>query len=80
MAKKTIEIEDGKVKRQFTSGWSSSGFINLDPLPKMVKSLVDQKNSMVEYIEALHDKIDKLIEINNLCDICGASNCQSDHK
>ncbi len=80
MAKKTIEIEDGKVKRQFTSGWSNSGFINLDQLPKMVKSLVDQKNSMVEYIEALHDKIDKLIEINNLCDICGTPNCQSDHK
>ena len=77
---KKILVSDGKVERKFTKEWSNSGFINLNQLPKMVESLVEQKNSMVEYIELLHDKLDFLIEKNNLCDLCGMPNCTSDHK
>ena len=77
---KQIRITDGKVDRKFTKEWSNSGFVNLDKLPEMVTSLVAQKNSMVDYIKALHDKLDDLSEINNLCDLCGIANCESDHK
>lgn len=79
---KTIEFENGKVHRRFTEEWKDSGFINLDKLPEMTKVLVDQRKSMMEYIEALHDKIDWILEKNNCCDLptCFTANCTSDHK
>lgn len=70
------------IKRKFTNEWSNSGFINMDKLPDMVSVLVEQRKSMMAYIEALHDKIDKLIIDNNICD-CPShhiAGCTSDHK
>ena len=73
-------ITDGKINRKFTEEWDGSGFINLDKLPEMVGCLVSHKKNMVEYIELLHDLIDRIVDENNLCDNCLISNCGSDHK
>lgn len=73
-------ITDMKVDRKFTEEWDGSGFINLDKLPEMVGCIISHKKNMVEYIEGLHDLIDEIIGINNLCDNCLKSNCNSDHK
>jgi hypothetical protein len=70
------------INRKFTKEWANSGFINMDRLPDMVSSLVDQRKQMIEYIEALHNKIDKLIIDNKICDCpsCHTAYCTSDHK
>ena len=70
------------IKRKFTNEWANSGFINMDKLPDMVASLCEQRKSMIAYIEALHDKIDKLIIDNKICDNpdCHRAGCTSDHK
>jgi archaellum component FlaC len=75
-----IEILDGIVKRKYTEVWKQSSIINYDNLPRMVSAVVDQKNAMIEYIEALHDKIDEMIGKTNWCDICKDVGCTSDHK
>lgn len=77
-----FDYNSGKIKRKFNQEWATSGFINIDKIPDMVKSLVEQRNSMIKYIEELHDKIDNLIEHNNICDCpsCHTAGCTSDHK
>ena len=77
-----FDYNSGLVDRKFTEKWSNSGVINIDKIPLVITSLIEQRKSMVEYIEALHDKIDKLIKDNNICDnpSCHRSNCTSDHK
>jgi DNA-dependent RNA polymerase auxiliary subunit epsilon len=77
-----FNYDNRKIERQFTKEWGNSGFINMDKIPDIVRALVDQRNSMMEYIEALHDKIDKLIIDNNICDCpsCHKAGCTSDHK
>jgi len=76
------DYNSGKIERKFTKEWANSGFINMDKIPDMVRSLVEQRNSMIEYIEALHNKIDDIIEKNNICDNphCHTAGCTSDHK
>ena len=71
-----------KISRKFTAEWSVSGFINMDKLPEMVESVIVQRKQMIAYIELLHDKIDDLIEKNNICDCpsCHRAGCTSDHK
>jgi hypothetical protein len=82
--KKELEFDyDSRlIKRKFTNEWANSGFININKLPEIVQSMCEQRNSMVAYIESLHDKIDKLILDNNICDCasCHIANCKSDHK
>lgn len=77
-----FNMRDNKVERRFTEEWSKSGFINLNKLPELVQVIIDQKANMMLYIEALHDKIDSLIEHNHICNNphCHTANCQSDHK
>lgn len=77
-----FNYNNGKIERKFTKEWSNNGFINMDKIPNMVQSLVDQRNSMIEYIEALHDKIDKIIDDNDICysPDCHRAGCTSDHK
>ena len=72
----------GKIERKFTNEWANSGFFNIEKLPDIVTSLIEQRRSMVAYIEALHDKIDYIIKKNNICDNpnCHTAGCTSDHK
>ena len=72
----------GKIKRSFTKKWANSGFINMEKLPDIITALIGERKIMVEYIEALHDKIDDIITKNNICDVpaCHRANCTSDHK
>jgi hypothetical protein len=76
------DYQSGKIERKFTSEWATSGWFNMEKLPDVVASLVEQRNSMIAYIEALHNKIDDIIEKNNICDnpYCHTANCTSDHK
>lgn len=80
--KLNFDYDSRKIERKFTKEWSESGFINMNKLPDMIQVLIDQRNSMVEYIEQLHDKIDNIIEHNDICDneFCHTANCTSDHK
>lgn len=58
---KTIEYnENGTVNRKFTEAWSRSGLINMDKVSTLVRALETERQSMVEYIEALHNTIDKI--------------------
>lgn len=79
---KIIGFEKGKIERKFTEDWAKSGLFNLEKVPDLVTTLVEQRKSMIEYIEALHDKIDWILERNNCCDMpnCLTANCTSDHK
>lgn len=72
----------GKIDRRFTDDWAKSGFFNMDKLPDIVSTLIEQRKEMVAYIEALHNKIDDIIEKNNICDCpsCHTAGCTSDHK
>lgn len=80
--KKEIEFENGKVDRRFTQEWADSGFIRKEAIPKLVASLVTQQEEMVDYIGALHDKIDWILQKNHCCDVpgCLTAGCTSDHK
>ncbi len=81
MNEKEVEFNsDGFVHRKFTREWASSGIINISRLSDMVASVITSRNEMVEYIEALHNKIDWILEKNNCCDVCFTANCESDHK
>lgn len=83
MSKKvTWEYNTGKVHRKFTEEWSNSGFINMDKIPDLVGSLVTERKNMVEYIEALHNKIDHIMQKNAICpnSDCHTAGCTSDHK
>ncbi len=82
MSKKEIKFNDGLVDRHFTPEWKESGIICMDRVPDLVASLVTHRTEMVDYIEALHDKIDWILKTNNCCDIpsCLTANCTSDHK
>ena len=77
-----FDYDSGKIERRFDKEWSNSGFINMEKIPNMVQVLVDQRKEMIEYIEALHNKIDKLIDDNNICSdpSCHTAGCTSDHK
>lgn len=81
-SEKEVEFEDGKVDRRFTKEWFDSGMIKKDAIPKLVASVVEQQKQMVEYIEALHNKIDWILEKNKCCDMpsCFTAGCTSDHK
>lgn len=80
--KLNFDYNTGKIKRVFTKEWSESGFINMNKLPDMVASLVEQRKSMIEYIDQLHDKIDNLMEHNKICtnQHCHTAFCESEHK
>lgn len=82
MSKKEIEFNynTGKVERKFTPEQFNQGAINMDRLPDLVKSLVEQNKSMREYINSLHDMIDDVFKKNHICIICEVAECQSDHK
>jgi hypothetical protein len=82
MAELEFDYNSRLVKRKFTKEWGNSGFINMDKIPDMVKVLVEQRKEMINYIETLHDKIDKLIIDNKICDCpsCHRAGCTSDHK
>jgi hypothetical protein len=78
-----MEIEfdlKNKVVRKFTPAWSKDSVLNYDNLGRVVNSLVEQRTQMVGYIEMLHDKMDKIIQDNNICEICFRANCRQDHK
>jgi hypothetical protein len=66
------------VKDEYPHG----SIINKDRVPDLVKSLVVQQQSMIEYIELLHDKMDDVFEKNNICNCttCHRANCTSDHQ
>jgi hypothetical protein len=57
----------GKIERKFTAEWHNSGMINVEKIPDMVKSLVESRKAMIEYIELLHNKLDDIIEKNQIC-------------
>lgn len=62
---KEIIINNNKIYRKFTKDWADTGDVGFESMSKLLISLRTQRNSMVDYIEVLHDKIDKLIvEIN----------------
>ena len=67
----------GLIDRKFTKEWSQSGYINMDKVPDVVQSLITQRHSMIDYIELLHDNIDKLIIENNICNCpsCDVDGC-----
>lgn len=77
-----VKFKGGKVDRVFTNKWSESGVINMKKLPQLLASFVEQRQSMIDYIDALHDKIDWILEKNHCCDIssCFRANCTSSHK
>jgi hypothetical protein len=79
---KELNFEDGRIKRRYTEAWLRQGLINMNELPHLIESLVAQRREMVAYIEALHDKIDWILEVNKCCDIpsCFRAGCTSDHK
>lgn len=76
------DYNTGKVKRSFTNEWANSGWFNMEKLPDVVTALIEQRKSMIEYIEALHNKMDDLMEKNRICDNphCHTAGCTSDHK
>ncbi len=76
------DYNSGKIKRNFTNEWANSGWFNMEKLPDVVTALIEQRKSMVAYIEALHNKMDDLMEKNNICDNphCHTAGCTSDHK
>lgn len=80
--KPTIRFSHGKVDRRFDKEWAESGIINMDRVPMLVESLIDQRQSMMAYIEILHNTIDTIREKNHICDVaeCFTANCGSDHK
>lgn len=79
---KSIVFKDGKVDRRFTSKWDESSVVRTEEIPFLVEQLVSGRNSLIEYIEALHDKLDFIMERNNICDNqrCLRANCTSDHQ
>ena len=81
---KTLEWDynTGKIERKFTKEWENNGFINTDKIPDLVKLIITERKNMIEYIEALHDKLDDIIDKNNICSIpgCHMDGCTSDHK
>jgi hypothetical protein len=57
-----IIIENGKVHRLYTQNWDKI----VDPntvTPDRCRTLYRQRRYMMEYIAALHDKIDELITV-----------------
>ena len=64
MTNKYLQIESGKVRRRFTKGWDDQGRTKTEDIPRIIESLVIQRVNMIEYIEALHDKIDSLLPKN----------------
>ena len=60
MPKKIITYREGKVYRLFTPVWAKSGNIKKEDIAKYVKSMVVRIDSMADYIEALHNEIDRL--------------------
>jgi len=79
---KEVKFINGFTDRRFTKDWASSGLFNLEKVPDLVQTLVNQRSEMIDYIEALHDKIDWILSKNNCCDIpsCLTAGCTSDHK
>ena len=77
-----VKFENGKVSRRFTQEWKESGIIKKEKIPELVMVLVEQNFEMVEYIEALQDKLDWVLKKNRCCDIssCLRAGCTSDHK
>lgn len=77
-----FRYQDGLVDRRYTQEWATSGFINIDNVPKLIDSIVQQRKEMIAYIEALHDRLDHIIQKNNICNIpeCHTAGCTSDHK
>jgi hypothetical protein len=77
-----VRFESGKVDRRFADEWSQGGFINIERLPDLVGGVLQERREMIGYIEALHDKIDWILEKNQCCDVpsCLSSRCTSDHK
>lgn len=77
-----VEFDRGRVNRRFTEEWSRSSFINIEKLPDMMQSVLEARKSMLKYIEALHDKIDWILEKNKCCNMpsCLRAGCTSDHK
>ena len=62
-----VKIENGKVKRRFTPEWDKSGLINYKKLPDIIEGWLKQREIMVEYIESLHNVVDKMLgEIKEL--------------
>ncbi len=82
MAELEFNYNSRLVERKFTKEWGNSGFINMEKIPDMVKVLVEQRKEIINYIEILHNKIDKLIIDNEICDCpsCHRAGCTSDHK
>lgn len=72
--------DDGTIDRRFTEEWSQSGIINLDKVPDLVVSLVQQRKSMIKYIEELHKLLEHIIKKNVVCPICLNTMCESEHK
>jgi len=55
--------ESKTIKRKFTPEWKKSGKVDLEvELQKYLNVLIGQNAAMVEYIELLHDEIDRLQE------------------
>lgn len=69
MAKK-ITYKANKVDRRFTKDWAESGAIRADKLPQLMASALEQRKSMIEYIEALHDALDRVLDVAKTCDAC----------
>lgn len=82
MSQKELEFNGHQIVRKFNKEWVTSGAINLNKLPQLVECVLEHNRQMVDYIEALHDKIDYLLEHNNCCDVpgCHTAGCTSDHK
>lgn len=83
MEKQRFELDSqGNVKRKFGHEWDASGLINMNKIPDLITSIVQQRENMIEYIEELHDKIDYMIEHNEMChaESCLTAGCTSDHK
>lgn len=57
-------VKAKKIKRKFSPEWlKNSGKADIEELlPRYVNSLLTQRKAMVEYIEELHDEIDRLQE------------------
>lgn len=77
---KEVEIINREVARRFTPEWNESGIINIEKIPDLVKTLVSVRSGMTDYIEALHNKLDYIIEATDWCDMCECTGCTSDHR
>lgn len=79
---KEIKFHNGGVVRKFTPEWGDSGMIRVEKIADVVSIIVTQRKEMMDYIEALHDKIDWILEKNQCCDVngCLTAGCGSDHK